>query len=275
MKLPFQPVVFDRRERKAFTLIELLVVIAILGVLLGLISGALIRAKWAAQRVACMHTLKQWGTGVHLYAAQSDDELPRESAVDGINSWELTALASNHDVWYNAVAETMGVPTMSQYAQTPSSQQSFYSQARIFHCPSARFSPISATYPNFSIAFNSKLMRDFEKTPGPTSSLGGNKGLRLCEVKAPDRTALFLDNGVPGEVRLCAFQAPYSGQPKGDASVFPGRHIGGGNILFVDGHVVWLKGKEVVEMNPTSVFRGRGIFPPTEVVWRHDPGLVP
>jgi len=264
------------RKAAGFTLIELLVVIAILGVLLALLSGALIRAKWAAQRVACMNTLKQWGTGVHLYAAQSDDELPRESAVDGINSWELTAAPTNHDVWYNGVAETIGVPTMSQYAQTPSSQQSFYSQARIFHCPSARFSPISATYPNFSIAFNSKLMRDFEKTnPGPPTSLGGDQGLRLCEVKVPDRTALFLDNGVPGEARLCAFQALYNGQPKGDASVFPGRHSGGGNIVFVDGHVAWLTGKEVVEMDPTSVFRGRGIFPPKEVVWRHDPGLVP
>jgi len=164
---------------------------------------------------------------------------------------------------------------MAQYAQTPSSQQTFYSNGKIFHCPSARFSAIAATYPNFSIAINSKLMPDFETTPGPPTRVPGEKGIRLCEVKAPDRTALFLDNGVPGEARLCSFQAPYSGQPKGDASVFPGRHDGRGNILFVDGHVVTLKGTEVVEMSPTSIFRGRGIFPPKEVVWRHDPALVP
>ena len=275
--MQLQPAERFRRARKnGFTLVELLVVIGVVGVLFGLISGALIRAKWAAHRVACMNTLKQWGTGVYLYAAQSDDELPRESAMDGINSWELTALPSNNDVWYNAVAETMGVPTMAHYAQTPSSQQSFYSEAKIFHCPSARFSPIAATYPNFSLAINSKLMRDFERgTPGPTSSFGGEKGLRLSEVKAPERTALFLDNGVPGEPRLCSFQAPYTGQPKGDASVFPGRHSGRGNILFVDGHVATLMGKEVVEMSPSSIFRGGGIFPPVEVVWRHDPALVP
>ena len=47
------------------------------------------------------------------------------------------------------------------------------------------------------------------------------------------------------------------------------------NILFVTGHVLTMAGKDVVEMDPASVFRGRAIFPPTEVVWSHDPALVP
>jgi len=263
------------RKVSGFTLVELLVVIGILAVLLALLSGALIRAKGAAKRVACMNNLKQWGIGVHTYAAESEDELPRESALDGINSWELTGAASSSDVWYNAVAQTMGVPTMAHYAQTPSSQQTFYTDAKIFHCPSAHFSAIAATYPNFSIAINSKLMRDFEATPGPPTGFGDEQGLRLSEITSPERTALFLDNGLPGETRLCPFQAPYTGQPKADASVFPGRHEDRGNIAFVDGHVATLPGKEVVEMDPSSVFCGRAIFPPKEVVWRHDPALVP
>jgi len=261
------------RTRSGFTLVELLVVAAILGVLFALLLGSLARGKMAARRVACMSNLKQWGSAAHLYAAENDDQLPREAAIDGINPWEMTALPTNRDVWYNALAATAGIPTMERYAQTPSSQQDFYADGKIFHCPAACFSPVAATYPNFSLAINSKLMGDFER--GPPTSASSAEAIKLCEIKVADRTALFLDNGVPGEERLCQFQGPYSGEPKAYASQFPGRHNGSGNILFADGHVVTLLGKLVVDMNPSSLFRGRGIFPPTEVVWARDPALVP
>ena len=261
----------------AFTLLELLVVIAIVVILAGLIVGGVTHAKMAAHRMTCMNNLKQWGLAAYLYAHDSEDELPREAAVDGINSWETTAASTNRDVWYNALAETAGVATMAHYAQTPSSQQDFYSAGRIFHCPRARFSAVAATYPNFSLAINSKLMRDFEdrseSSPFPPSS--NPLGCKLGEIKQPERTALFLDNGIPGEERLCDFQSAYAGEPKACASEFSGRHGRAGNILFVAGHVLTMAGKDVVEMDPNSVFRGRAIFPPTEVIWCRDPALVP
>ena len=270
MKKPCQ----RSRRTSAFTLLELLAVTAILAILAALILGAVARGKMAAHRIACMNNLQQWAQAAHLYAGDNDDSLPRESAVDGINTWEMTAASTNNDVWYNALPETIGVMSMAQYAQTPSSQQDFYSAAKLFHCPKARFSDIAATYPNFSLAINSKLMRDYESTE-PTSSTVGGKGRRLAEVTVPDRTALFLDNGIPGEPRLCSFQAPYTGQPKAFASQFPGRHNQRGNIAFIDGHVSTLSGDQVVEMNPASAFRGRAIYPAGEVIWRHDPALVP
>jgi prepilin-type processing-associated H-X9-DG protein len=262
-------------KSSAFTLVELLAISAILAILAALILGAVTRGKMAAQRVACMNNLHQWARAAHLYATDNDDALPREGAVDGINTWEMTAASTNSDVWYNALAASLEVTTMAQYAQTPSSQQDFYFAGKIFHCPRARFSDIAATYPNFSLAINSKLMRDFERNePGGATSSSGNC-LKLTEIRVPDRTALFLDNGIPGEQQLCSYQAPYTGEPKAFASQFPGRHNRGGNIAFVDGHVATLTGAEVVDMNPASVFRGRGIYPPGEVIWRHDPALVP
>jgi prepilin-type processing-associated H-X9-DG protein/prepilin-type N-terminal cleavage/methylation domain-containing protein len=259
--------------RRAFTLLELLVVCGILAVLFAFVVSAVARAKIAAHRIVCMNNLKQWASAAHLYANENEDYLPREAAVDGINSWEMTAASTNRDVWYNALAETMAITPMAQYAQTPSWQQDFYASGKLFHCPRARFAPVAATYPNFSLAMNSKLMRDFEASP--TSGGIGARSCKLGEIKAPDRTALFLDGGVPDEERLCAYQAPFTGQPKAFASQFPGRHNHGGNIAFADGHVRTMAGKDVVEMNPTSVHRGRAIFPPVEVVWRHDPSLVP
>ena len=163
------------RSRAGFTLVELLVVLAIMAVLFGLVASAVARAKMSAQRIVCLNNLKQWGTATHVYANENDDLLPRETAVDGINSWEMTGASTNRDVWYNALAETMLITPMEHYAQTPSSQQEFYLDGKIFHCPRARFAPISATYPNFSLAMNSKLMRDFERTDPTSAAVGSSR----------------------------------------------------------------------------------------------------
>lgn len=273
-------------RQRGFTLIELLVVIAIIAVLAAMMLPALARSRMSAQRVVCVNNLKQWGVATRLYCEENADWLPRESALDGINTWEMTAQPAARDVWYNALPESLKITSMAQYAQTPSSQQAFYSP-NIFRCPAARFSDVAATYPNFSLAINSKLMGDFESlNPGGTGNsefTGVVPGavnavmatVRAAQIKMPALTALFLDCGVPGEERLTSFQPPYSGQPKAFAGQFSGRHNHAGNILFVDGHVSLLRGDAVVDMNPSSPYRGAAIFPPVDVVWCTDPAAVP
>ena len=260
----------------AFTLLELLVVISIIAILASLVLGNVARAKLAAHRVTCISHLKQWGMTAVLYANYNDDKLPREAGVDGINSWETTAASTNGNVWYNALAETAGVSKMADYAQTPSSQHDFYSNGKIFHCPRARFSDAAATYPNFSLAMNSKLMRDFESAPigDPYAGVRFGDVCRLGNIKDSARTVLFADNGVRDEPKLCAAQQDYTGQPKTSAAQFPGRHNDGGNIAFADGHVQTVRGKDVVQMEP-GPHHGKAIHPPREVVWCTDPMLVP
>jgi prepilin-type N-terminal cleavage/methylation domain-containing protein len=265
------------RLRAGFTLLELLAVIAIIGILAGLCSAAVSSGKKASQRIVCMNRLKQWGLGAQYYAEDHDDNLPREAVYDGINTWEMTAFSECAEVWYNSTPRSLGVKQAADFSRTPSSQRRFYSQtASMFHCPSVRFAPISATYPNFSLAMNSKLMMDFESTPaGVANEDGWFSHLKMSQIVVPSQTALFLDAGVAGEPTVSEFQLPFSGQPKAYASEFPGRHNNAGNILFAAGNVATLAVRDVSDMDPNSPRRGGGIFPPKAVIWRHDPSLVP
>jgi prepilin-type N-terminal cleavage/methylation domain-containing protein len=263
---------------RAFTLVELLVVVTIVALLASLTASALSRGKAASQRIACINKLRQWGNATQFYAEDHNDKLPKESVFDGINTWEMTTFTVCAEVWYNSLPKALGVTSAATYSQTPTSQRSFYARNNFFHCPSARFAPVSATYPNFSLAINSKLMMDFESAPGSMLEmvdLGGPSELRTSEIVLPEKTALFLDAGVAGEQRLSEYQPPYTGQPKAYATEFAGRHNKGGNILFAAGHVLTLHARDVLDLDPNSPRRGGGIFPPKAVVWRHDPTLVP
>ena len=69
--------------KKAFTLIELLVVIAIIAILAAILFPVFAQAKAAAKATGCLSNLKQLGTGMYLYANDSDDFLPPANP-DGI-----------------------------------------------------------------------------------------------------------------------------------------------------------------------------------------------
>jgi prepilin-type N-terminal cleavage/methylation domain-containing protein len=260
---------------QAFTLIELLIVIAILAILASLLFPALSRAKASVERVGCINNLKQWGYATRLYSDENGGWLPHESAIDGINTWEITTMHPGRFAWYNVLPETLKIRKMSDYAQTPSSQQAFYARGNLFHCPAARFSEVAATYPNFSLAINSKLMGGFEAGSTAPSADAAPPTLKMAQIKAPERTVLFLDCGVAYESKFNEYQESFTGQPKAFATQFSVRHRRAGNILFVAGHVSTLKGNAVVDVDPNSAFRGASIYPPAEVVWRHDPELVP
>jgi prepilin-type N-terminal cleavage/methylation domain-containing protein/prepilin-type processing-associated H-X9-DG protein len=236
-----------------FTLIELLVVIAIIAILAALLLPSLSSAKESGRRVACLNNMKQWGTGIILYALDHNDFLPNEK-FNGGKSWEAAMDPENENSWVNVIPESIGVKGVADYARELDfgGRSSFYLKGSLFHCPSARFQETNEDRPLFSIAINSKLVRE-------------KKIIKSSQIRIPVRTALFLEAGIPGENPFNENQTKFNGQPNIFASRFSTRHNYSGNIVFVDGHVENLKGKEVIND------KGRAWFPQKKVIWTLDP----
>ncbi len=104
---------FKRRNAQAFTLVELLVVIGIIAVLISILMPSLSKARYNANRTACMSNLRQIGIAMSLYASENDGWWPCPMGRGGDwgggaqGSWDIRLLPylGTKVTWNHAAAE--------------------------------------------------------------------------------------------------------------------------------------------------------------------------
>ena len=231
-----------------FTLIELLVVIAIIAILAAILFPVFARARENARRSSCQSNLKQMGLGVLQYIQDYDEILPGSlQDVPGSAPPQGGYLVGGtYWTWFQLI-----------YPYTKSTQVAI--------CPSS--SAPNATPHRGNYAANGVAM--FAPAGGASDAWADTGVVKDSVFVAPAATYLLMDGGqwsidpFYAALRGSAYgsyylpgtgdvgYAPDSGNPPSANGAFyqsdfqSGRHFGGVNVAFADGHVKWLKSEKV------------------------------
>lgn len=234
-----------RSARRGFTLIELLVVIAIIAVLSAILFPVFARARENARRASCMSNLKQMGLAVMMYLQDYDETYP--SIID--SSPGIAAADYPGGQW--------GSGTSANWLYWQQIIYPYSKSVQIAYCPSgvAYAKPTLGQY-----GANENIFVD-DNPPN-------TKPLKMAAMAAPASTYMIMDTGtwrvyatttndvvnprgynsyIPGVGNLLHKGCDASGTSNGVAIDTPacqdflgGRHLGGINVAFADGHVKWL-----------------------------------
>jgi prepilin-type N-terminal cleavage/methylation domain-containing protein/prepilin-type processing-associated H-X9-DG protein len=254
-------------KTRGFTLIELLVVIAIISILAAILFPVFASAREKARQTACSSNEKQLGLSIMQYYQDYDDVLPCGSWVWGSGAgWagQVYPYAKSTGVFMCPDDATANNPTVSfainsnlsylqsgQGTQTGRLESQMTSPSKtVLFCEVANNTLASGTYVSM-FGHNYSLPNDPLASGTPSSPGAGGTGvcadptganMANCNDGIPTSTASTMKYAT-GYFRGCAV-----GAPGFDTNSFTGqlgRHNGGSNYIFADGHVKWLPGTDV------------------------------
>jgi prepilin-type N-terminal cleavage/methylation domain-containing protein/prepilin-type processing-associated H-X9-DG protein len=245
-------------SRRGFTLMEVLVVIAIILVLAAIAFPTVTAFRTKADKAQAISRMRDLGTAATTYTTDNNGDLPMEDS-KGTDTWQAAADPENARAWYNALPKLKGRRPVADYANTP---REFYTKDNMLFLPGATYPDEGKKLrqPLFAIAINTKLQRKDNEGKKPP--------LKLASIMNIANTALFIEQGLPGEKSDGGTgtqkKSNYDGSPKGSAKSFVGRYGGKGIICFVDGHVE--------EFKPSELLTETGeILIPGPVTWGRAP----
>ena len=241
-------------SRKQFTLIELLVVIAIISILAGMLLPALSGVRDSGKSISCANNQGQLGKILGIYFADYD-YFPWQGAIGtAVNPQNIFMIGGNPDTplapYINyRMSGASRIGGMEQYFSNNT-----FAKSR-FLCPSVTEGnldytreegrdvnkpTIGATARTFlSLSVNTWLCNSYNRN----TSQGKSYGVRISKTKKLTNLVIFADGSGTGRAsNYCRWA---SGQTSDQKSAnLPGRHKGGGNFLYGDLHLGYLKWEE-------------------------------
>jgi len=218
-----------KKFTKGFTLIELLVVIAIISILAAILFPVFARARENARRASCLSNLQQIGLGMMQYVQDYDGKYFARY-FGGTHAGDLPPSGvTTYNTWIPSAADPYWI--LEPYTKS----------RQLFVCPS-----FTASTVRYGYAYNLIAGVPYQlASPASTYEV-----LSESIVQEPSQMVAFIDssfaaNAYPANssnwpVSYCGvYNTSSTPCPSGEA--LKGRHFGGQNAVFMDGHAKWNK----------------------------------